>query len=453
VSRRLRTATISGAALLGAWALPAAATSDQTSGAPHVTLTSPAPGALIIGAQPAFGGAADPSLPGPVTVNIYTGSGTSGALLQRLTAAPSGGTWSAAPSGPLADGVYTVQATEADDASPPDVGTSAAATFRVWSGTATLTLSAPSAGPLATATPTFSGTGATPGGAAGSVTLAIYPGADTLSTPVRFVAGAVASDGTFDVRVTPALPDGQYTAIAAQGATGGDTVTLSPPVAMSVKVHPPALTVTTPRTGGNASQASLTFAGAAGNVYGDGPVVDLSLFGGPAVRGRPIGTSVVTRSGATWQTTWPTTLALGVYTLRAQQRDSAGHVASTAATFLVTPPSKVIGTSVAISRGGVVTAPISCFAQRGNCVGDVLIVTRASLTTVPAGPFGQLRVMFAHFTIPAGRTAVVSRRLGRFVYGALRNAGVQQVNVSVLVRVGSAPTVLYTAARFVRVGS
>ncbi len=59
-----------------------------------------------------------------VAVKIYSGTGTGGTLVQTLTATPSSGSWSVAPSNALADGVYTAQAGE-------DAATSNTSTFTV----------------------------------------------------------------------------------------------------------------------------------------------------------------------------------------------------------------------------------------------------------------------------------------------------------------------------------
>jgi hypothetical protein len=409
----------------------------QPSG-PAVSLTSPSPGALITGGQPTFSGTADTSFgsSGQITVDVYSGSGTGGSPLQSLTTSASGGNFSVGPSSPLADGVYTAVATQTDGASPPDVGTSPPDTFRVFDGTPTLTLNGPGTTPIENSAPTFTGTAGTAANDQPTATVAIYPGPDTTSSPVRFVGGQVASNGTFEIQITPGLSDGQYTAVAIQLTTDSSPVGFSGPVQFAIKVNGPAVTITTPASGSNLPQSALTFAGAAGNIYGDSPSVDVALYAGPDVTGRLLGTQEVSRSGASWSAAWANQLALGIYTLRVQQHDVLGHVTTALSTFIVVPPSNVIGTAVQISEGGVVTAPISCLASGGTCSGYVLILSHGTFSPVHGGPSGKLRVMFAYFRINAGETMVVARHLSSIALKAMR-ANVQRVDVTALLTVGS----------------
>ena len=83
-------------------------------------------------ATPTFSGTAgtDPGDSTTVTVKVYSGSSASGTLIQTLTATRgSGGAYSVDASPPLADGTYTGQAEQADDAG--NTGHSSAKTFSV----------------------------------------------------------------------------------------------------------------------------------------------------------------------------------------------------------------------------------------------------------------------------------------------------------------------------------
>ena len=425
---------------------------SATGAAPAVTLTSPSDGSLYLGgAEPTFGGAAATGfgVDGTVTLDVYSGTSASGTPVQEMTVDGSGGGYLVPETTTLPDGVYTVEASQNDLASPADTGSSGPVRFRISTVAPTLTLNAPGSGPLTSASPTLTGMadGSTP-----QATLVVYPGADTLSSPARFIGATVASDGSVSVKLFPALADGQYTAVLFQSSASGGQPALSAPVSFSIKVHAPALTITQPLPGGNEPQSSIEFAGAAGHVYGDSQSIDVSVYSGPAVAGKPIGTMVVTADGGSWQATWPKALPLGIYTVRVQQADDAHHETARASTFLVIPGSMVIGSQVQITGAGRVSAPITCPASTGSCAGDVLIVTSNAFRPVPGGPVGELRVMFAHFIVAAGDTVVVARRLSQFALGALRHAGLQRVNVSVLIAQGSAKAKLYTATRLVRVG-
>jgi hypothetical protein len=103
-------------------------TIDNT--APAVTLTTPAGGALTTDNTPSLGGAAGNAAGDatPVTVRIYSGTGTAGAVVQTLTPNRGGGSWSTTAA-TLADGTYTAQASQTDAAG--NVGTSTANTFTV----------------------------------------------------------------------------------------------------------------------------------------------------------------------------------------------------------------------------------------------------------------------------------------------------------------------------------
>jgi hypothetical protein len=111
----------------------AAATAPWTvdSTGPAVTVTAPAPGSATSNTTPTFAGAAGTAngdLPA-VTVNVYTGTAPSGTPVQTLSAQAASGAWSAPAGASLADGTYTVQATQSDDLG--NVGASAAVTFTV----------------------------------------------------------------------------------------------------------------------------------------------------------------------------------------------------------------------------------------------------------------------------------------------------------------------------------
>lgn len=101
--------------------------SDNT--APALTLTSPADGSATNSTTPTLGGAAGDAAgdSSTVTVRIYNGTGTGGTVDKTLHVTRSGATWST--SATLAQGTYTVQATQADAAA--NVATSSASTFTV----------------------------------------------------------------------------------------------------------------------------------------------------------------------------------------------------------------------------------------------------------------------------------------------------------------------------------
>jgi DNA-binding beta-propeller fold protein YncE len=129
-------------------------------GAPVVTLSSPAPGAVVHSAQPAFAGTASTGvgIAQTATLSVYPGSTATGSPVATLSALVSqlDGSYSVAPTTALPDGTYTAQASQTDDAARV---ASATATFTVDTAvappapvTTTVTAPAPAPAPAVTVT-------------------------------------------------------------------------------------------------------------------------------------------------------------------------------------------------------------------------------------------------------------------------------------------------------------
>jgi hypothetical protein len=415
--------------------------------APQVTLGSPANGALITGGQPAFSGTASTlfGASSRVTVRVYAGSSAGGAPLQTLSATRSpSGTYVVGPSSPLPDGVYTAQAEQDDTSSPPAAGFSAANTFRVANAAPTITLDSLGDRPLLSSSPTITGGGAAAGG---SMSVTVYPGGDTNSTPVRTLTPRAGSGGRFSAQVSPGLADGRYTVVATQGAA------ISRPMTFRIKAHPPAVTLDQPPPGSSTSQAALVFTGSAGTALGDSPQVTMTLYPGSSAHAHALGSMRVRAGGGTWSARWPRRLKFGQYTAVATQTDDAGHTASTAAhAFRVIAAPAVIGRSVGISRRGIASVAIGCPASGHACTGDVLVLTARHLSAVRGGPSGSLRVMFAYLTIPAGRTVTVRRRVQGQVLRALRHAHTPKLRVTATLAGAGSGAQVFSAVRRARLG-
>ena len=82
----------------------------------------------------------------------------------------------------------------------------------------------------------LTGVAGTASGDARTVSSGSIPAATTNATPLRYLTGSVDSAG-LSITVSPALPDGRYTAVAAQ--SGPLAVGLSRPMTFRVKVHAP----------------------------------------------------------------------------------------------------------------------------------------------------------------------------------------------------------------------
>jgi hypothetical protein len=399
---------------------------------PTVTLASPTGGAVISGSQPTFAGAAGTAFGDSptVTVRVYRGSSVAGTPLETLTAPVSGGAYSVKPTTPLADGTYTAQAEQGDVVTPPQTGLSAPVTFRVANGGPNVTLNSfPK--PLTTGTPRLSGSAGTASGDAKTVAIGIYAGAGETGAPVRSATATVGSGGKFSTKITPALPDGQYTAVAAQAGVGNPGI--SGPVTFEIKAGAPKVTLTSPASGASIGSPTPVFEGTAGTAAGDSSTITVRVYKGGAVKGRPVGTAQTTASGSTWALVWPHQLALGLYTVQASQSDNAGHTSvSQAHRLLIVPGPKVIGSSVKLSRSGVVSVPVACLAPPGTtCRGSVLIVTQRKYASPHGGPRGRLEVLFVFVKIPAGKTVIVHGRAARAVARVLRKTAPLKVTVTV----------------------
>jgi hypothetical protein len=404
----------------------------------------------VVNSQPTFTGTAGTRFgdSSTVAVRVYSGSGVSGSPLQTLTATRSGaGSYSLGPSPALANGTYTAQS-EQDDL-VGDIGLSPPVTFTVSNTPPKVILDSLGSAPLLSATPTLTGTAATGPGDSATVALAIFSGTGTQRPPVRLLTGTRSADGHFSIQVTPALADGQYTAIAGQNGPG--PTGLSSPQTFRIKVDQPALTLEQPARGASVAADSLVFSGTAGNTLGDSAQVTVSLYAGPSARGHPIGTMQATRSGASWSLQWPRTLSLGFYTARATQRDDAGHTTTTAPSqFLIVPAPSPIGPSVRLSRAGLVKVAITCTRPAGQiCTGTVLILTVRKFRAPHGGPAGRLRVLFAYIKIPAGRTVAVSRHVPAAVTRTLRRSKRVKVRVSVVLGSGGASSSASAVRRLV----
>jgi hypothetical protein len=119
---------------------------------PTPTLTTPIDGSTVATATPTFAGGAGTS-PGDessLTVFVYAGGTTHGQLTEMFGAPATNGTWSTPATPPLANGIYTAQAHQLDEAG--NVGLTTAHTFTVNTGVPQTTITqAPPASTAATA--------------------------------------------------------------------------------------------------------------------------------------------------------------------------------------------------------------------------------------------------------------------------------------------------------------
>ena len=292
----------------------------------------------------------------------------------------------------------------------------------------TVTLNSPGTSPLHSAVVRLSGTAGQPVFPNSTqVTVSVYSGTDTTGLPIHKLTDTVDSSGAFAVQ-TPALPDGEYTAVAAQASGAGTGQ--SPEVRFRVKIHGPALTLDRPPGDVWIGRDRLSFAGHAGSELGDAHKVTLQLHRGKSVGGTVAGTRAVKVHHGSWSTGWRG-LHLGYYTVVATQSDDAGHTTHTSPhTFRLVSRTSAFGSTVSVA-GNVANAVVGCLAPSSqSCRGTVLIVTKHSYRTVRGGPSGPLEVLFANVRIPGGAMAVISGHVPSAVVGVLRRLRHVQVTVT-----------------------
>lgn len=403
-----------------------------STGTPIVSLTSPSNGSTFTNGEPQFSGSASTAFnaSNTVGVRIYSGSSTSGSLVQTLNAAvgPSG-SYSVVPSGQLSNGQYTVQASQDDPAGQTNF--SAPVTFNLNVTGPGLTLNSLGSKPLLSSSPTFTGRAGTRGVDSRSVQIDIYSGSSATGAVVQHDQGSVDADGSFSVRASSPIADGRFTAVA--GQTAGDTRGFSSPMTFRIKAHGPALTLSYPAKGGWNLRADVRFFGRAGTVVGDTPRVLVELWRGKKAKGKVIGKRYISVRGPTWSGTWPRgRLRNGAYTARVMQTDDAGHTTLTAPhTFSIVTAPTTIGFLVSVGKSGKATIPINCLAFPDNtCSGTVLVVTKGNFRTTTGGPAGRLRVLFAYVRMQGNQTRLVGGRVPGLVAAVLRRGKSVKVRVT-----------------------
>ncbi len=287
---------------------------------PPVVMTAPAEESWTNDTTPTFAGTAGIALgdSDTVTVEVYDGTSVSDDPVEVLTTTRSSldGSWSVVASPALPDGTYAAFASQSDGAA--NTGVSAARTFTVDTTPSLVGLAQPVDGSSgADATPTVSGAAGTLEGDSATVTLKVYSGGAVVRTLTATRSGA----GAWSVDVSPALPDGTYSARAEQNDLAGNTG-YSATVAFTVDTTAPGVTVTAPADGAWTSDATPTLAGQAGTAAGDSTSVLVELSRG----GTAVTTLTATRAAGSWTIDVPSALADGTYAVSARQSDAVGNV-------------------------------------------------------------------------------------------------------------------------------
>jgi hypothetical protein len=217
---------------------PVMFTVDTTS--PTVSLNQPASPSGDM--TPSFTGSASDTA--PIKVKIYAGGAATGTPVSTATApGPTGGGWASGEASPaLAAGKHTYTAVATQESSLGNAeGVSNPVTFMVDTAAPIVSLNQPTS-PSGDMTPSFTGSASENT----AVTVQIYAGATVKGVAVSTaMATGATSGGWISGDASPALVDGQYTAVASQEnlVEGHAHIGNSLPVTFTVDTAPPSTPV------------------------------------------------------------------------------------------------------------------------------------------------------------------------------------------------------------------
>jgi hypothetical protein len=349
---------------------------------PTVTLTGPP--ASSNNRTPVFEGTASDTT--PVTLKVYEGKSTAGKEVASSVAVPgAGGAWKTQTTLPELKRTYTAIALQKSSIVGNHEGESKTVTFIVDPTAPTVILTPPPTW-VNSATPTFSGSASDNS----LVTITVYPGTKPEGPVVASKATATGPTGNnggpwASAPASPALPDGQYTAVASQinSVTKVDVGT-SKSATFNIDTVPPQVTLTSPAGGSSSASTTESVSGAAGNEEDDLPHVTAQLFSGSSIGAGqvPVQSLTVNTVGKAWLGTFGG-LSPGSYTVRAVQPDAAGNVGvSATSTFVVTGSSS--SSSVAAALPSAPPAASFAWFPSSPRVGDT--VSLVSSSTDSASP-------------------------------------------------------------------
>jgi hypothetical protein len=396
---------------------------------PALTIETPAEGAVLSTDTPPLGGHAGNASGDQPSVNlkIYAGKEASGIPLSELEVNAVAGSWSSGASGPtLANGIYTLQAQQSDNAGNIATRTT---TFAVAAASPVVTLDtgtfAQRAGAFYTnATPAFGGVASTAPEDSTKVLVEIHGGTSTAGALVASVEG-VLTGSSWQTAPVSALAQGTYTAVAQQQDSNPSTHTgESAPVTFTIDTQAPQVTLTSPAAGSSTSSSSQTFGGAAGTAAGDSTAVTVQLYAGASTVGQsPVQAISVGATAGVWSAAFAG-LSPGIYTAVAEQSDDVGNVGhSTPVTFTVTaasvsppvasfrwfPASPHVGEQVLlVSTSSDPTSPLSAFAWS---VPPSSVFTAGSSTQTTTFATPGPHVVHLRVTNAAGLSSVASNTI------------------------------------------
>jgi large repetitive protein len=336
--------------------------------APSVSMSSVAP--FTNDTTPALLGNAGtaPGDQSTVTVRLCAGSSPCGSPVDEQVVPVSGGAWSYTPLTPLAEGTYTAQAAQDDEAG--NEGFSAPQTFTVDTTGPAVTVNSLTS-PTNNSKPSITGhLGAGPGDIS-TVSVVVYQGASAGGT--KAAEGTASLTGETSWSYSPHLEDGQYTVQATQSDRAGNT-SASNTATFTIDTSPPAVAVKGPS--GFIKSKTPTVEGTGGVAPGDLSPVTVRIYKGSSPSGTPVSTSTPALSGASWSFLSPTTLVEGTYTIQASQRDEAGNEGFSAPVqFVVDAKAPVVTVSIPKFNEVIHVSQPTFAGAAGEQPGDIKKVT------------------------------------------------------------------------------
>ena len=282
---------------------------------PTVTLNSPA--LRSNNTTPSFTGTASDTT--TVTIEIFAGAKAKGTAVSSATATPLGGDWSSSSAGPsLGNGEYTAVAIQESSLGNP-VGTSEPRSFEVDTASPTVTLNPPKS-PSNNTTPAFTGTASE----SALVTIEIYAGATAKGSPISSATATAMGGAWSSASASPALPDGQYTAVATQESLFENPAGKSEAQTFTVDTEPPTVTLNAPKSPSNNTSPTFTGTGS------EATPVTIQIYAGAKAEGPVVSSAMATGNGAGWSSDGASpALSTGEYTAVASQASSLGNPTGT----------------------------------------------------------------------------------------------------------------------------
>jgi Ca2+-binding RTX toxin-like protein len=300
------------------------------------------PDSQINDPTPMYGGTASSASgdDADVTIKVYEGPDDTGTLIGTHTAAiqpanENGFFYTQSADEPLADGTYTVVATQSDSAGN---STSATLTFTVNTVAPDQpTVVEPTGTKTPDATPLVSGQAEVGDDTESFVTANVYEGSSVAEgTFVQTFTASIDQDaGPTQGRYSASVPDplddyATYTIVVTHSDTSGNSTDSAEKV-VTVDLTSPSLTIDSPSADQQTSDTTPVVSGSAGTAAGDDASVSVKVFQGPTQVGSTQTPAVTSGSHSTSLDELP----VGSYTVEVGQSDSAGNSTTKTVSFSV----------------------------------------------------------------------------------------------------------------------